>query len=471
MHAGGGRLVDADGELDRLPAQLLEQDLAELLADRGVVAVAGQVDQHADVAAVGVGSGDRPHRAALAGVHGGLGHRGQLVDGGVEQLVAGVALEGVHQRAAGVAAGVEAAAAQHLAGLLAQQRDADQRLGVRRGREEPEEAPLPRDLAVGAEGLHPDVVEVRRAVHGRARVGLRQHQQGALARLGLDRLGQPRERLGLVLVEAQDAQARAGHGTQDVLSVVLLQRVLAVAEEGEVVLGEPLEELGALPDLLRIQVGRRPAPQLGDDVEHPLAGARPVLDGLAHVAQHPLDVLDDDRGVLVGDPVDLDVHPRLAHRVVVGLQRPVVDRGDVLQGAGDVAADVEVRVHHDVHVAQLAGELHGQGVHEEGHVVGDDLDDAVPAGGPAVLGERGGQHPHLGGPLRAVLGQPVVAGERAVHVHVGAAGEVLRRDVAVVRAQQGAHLVVRRPSRPLPGLRQLGRLGDQVLQLTVVRRR
>ena len=68
----------------------------------------------------------------------------------------------------------------------------------------------------------------------------------------------------------------------------------------------------------------------------------PVLDRLADVAQHALDVLHDrGRVVAVGDPVDLDVHPRLADRLALGLERAVGARAHRLELAGDVADDVE----------------------------------------------------------------------------------------------------------------------------------
>ncbi len=221
VHPGGRGLVDADRELDRLAVQLVLEDPLEPLADAGVVAVAGQVDQDRDVAAVGVAADEHPHRPPLAGAHRGLGHRRELVDGRVQQLVARVGLEGVHQGLAGVAARVEAAALEDLLRLLADQRDPHQALGVGRAGEQAEEAALAVDLAVLVEGLHADVVEVRRAVHGRAGVGLGQHQQGLLARLRLHRLGQPPERLGHLLVGAQDAQPGAGHGAQVVVAVVV----------------------------------------------------------------------------------------------------------------------------------------------------------------------------------------------------------------------------------------------------------
>ena len=301
----------------------LLQDPGEALPDAGVVAVAGQVDDDRHVAPVGVAADQHPHRPPLAGCHRGHGHRRELVDRGVEQLVARVGLERVHQRLAGVAARVEATALEHRLGLLADERDPLQRLGVGGAREQAQEAPLAVDLAVGVEGLHADVVEVRRPVHGRPRVGLREDEQGLLAGLGLDGVGQPPERRGHLLVGAQDAEPGAGHGDEVLVVAAPLELVLLVAEEREVLAAQPLEQLGGLADLLRVErrrVGLEPGHDLLDLGVH----LAPVLDGLADVAQHPLDVVDDRRRVVtLGQPVDLDVHPRLADRLALRVEGAV----------------------------------------------------------------------------------------------------------------------------------------------------
>ncbi len=93
-------------------------------------------------------------------------------------------------------------------------------------------------------------------------------------------------------------------------------------------------------------------------------------------------------------------------------------------------------------------ERHRHRVDEERHVVGDDLDHRVPARGPAVLGDRGGEHPHLGGALRARRRE--LAGARRAR-RTGRprprSTDVLGRDVAVVGAQQ----VGRDPGRRAAG--------------------
>ncbi len=379
MHARGRGLVDADRELDRLAVQLVLEDPLEPLADAGVVAVAGQVDEDRDVAAVGVAADEHPHRAPLAGAHRGLGHRRELVDRRVQQLVARVGLEGVHQRLAGVAARVEAAALEDRLGLLPDQRDPHQRLGVGRAGEQAEEAALAVDLAVLVEGLHADVVEVRRPVHGRAGVGLGQHQQRLLAGLGLDRVGQPAERLRHLLVGAQDPEAGAGDRAEVVVAVVRLEPVLLVAEEGEVLVGQPLEQLGGLPDLLRVE-RRRVAAQGRRRSRRPAACIfcqSSTASRTSRSTRWMSSTIASGSSPSGSRSISTCIHDSRTASPS-GSRRAVGHRHHRLEHAGDVADHVEVGVDHDVHVAQLAGQLHGERVDEERHVVDDHLDHAVP---------------------------------------------------------------------------------------------
>ena len=260
------------------------------------------------------------------------------------------------------------------------------------------------------------------------------------------------------------------------LAVLLsLQVVLAVAEEREVVLGQPLEQVACLAGLVGVHALGRLDGELVDDVGDLGVHLRPVLDRLAHVAQHPLDgVLDLTEVVAVGDPVDLDVHPRLTRELaprpaeLLGL---VVDGADLAQLAGDVAADVEERVDDHVHVTALPRQLHRQGVDEEGHVVDDDLDHRAPRGGPSVLARRWRRHAHPSGALGPLAREPVVRGERAVEVGVGAVPDVLGRDVAVVGPDQVVDRLARRTTRVVARARQGDRPGQQLGQVLLTRRR
>ena len=235
--------------------------------------------------------------------------------------------------------------------------------------------------------------------------------------------------------------------------------------------GEPLEQLPGLPHLLGVE-RRRVALESGDDIVDLGVHLVPVLDRLAHVAEHPLDVVDDSSGVVaLADPVDLDVHPRLPDRLARRHARAVLDRGHALQRAGDVADHVEVRVDDHVHPAQLPGQLHGQGVDEERHVVDDHLDDGVAARGPAVLAQRGRERAHLRGALGPVERQLVVRREGAVHVDVGAVDDVLGSDVSVVGMEQNVDLIVGRATGAASVLGQVGGLVDELGLVHILRRR
>ncbi len=460
------RLRDAGGVLRRLAAELPGQDRRDPLAHRGVVAVAGQVDQARQVAAVGVGPHEQPQPAPLAGVEHRVGDGDQVLQRGLEQLVTGVGLEHVHEGLAGVALPRDPGRLDHGVRLLAHDGDARQRLGVGGRGVEAQEPALTDDLAAGVERLHPDVVEVDRAVHGRARVGLGQHQQRLLAGLGPHQLGHPAV-VGHVGVGPQDPAAGAGHGHQRAAlhPVEIGQPVLPVAQEREVVVGQPLQQRRPLGDLLVAQ-RRRGRAQLLDDLTDPVLHPLPVLDRLAHVEQHLLQpLLDRDQLVVLDLAVDLDVHPGLAPHVgtrplLTDLVALVVDH--LGQPAGDVAADEELRVDDEVDVATLLVEGHRHRVDEERHVVGDHLDHGVPTRGPAVLVDGRGEDPHVRGALRTLRREGVLADGGAVQVDVGALDEVLDGHVAVVLLQERLHRLPGRSAGASPRRRHGGGTGDEV---------
>ena len=145
----------------------------------------------------------------------------------------------------------------------------------------------------------------------------------------------------------------------------------------------------------------RAADLLGELAGPGLHGA-PVVDGGPHVAQHPQQGRArrcrrrratsssarsapdgvDVPGAGRRGAVDLDGDPRLdedvlADRAGVGLA--VGDLEDVEQGAVGVAPHDDLRVDDEVDAAPGPGQLVRHGVHEERHVVGDDVDDAVRA--------------------------------------------------------------------------------------------
>lgn len=261
--------------------------------------------------------------------------------------------------------------------------------------------------------------------------------------------------VGAVLgVGAQNAEAGAGHGGQ---GVGLGELVLPVAEEGEVVGREPAQQFTRLLDLLVTQiVGGRLTGQLFGDAQRGVAHLFPVLDGLADVREDPQQIGADLLEVgPVGLTVDLDMDPGFEDRVVRQVLAVRLEGQNFDQLAREVAADRDLRVDHDMDAAALAGQLVGDRVDEEGHVVGDHLDHGV-AAGPAVLLDGRGVDPHVGRPLGAVLGEPEVGKGSAEDVDRVPVGQVLRSGVQVVALEVPEHgllvraLAVLGPGRKVP---------------------
>ena len=146
-------------------------------------------------------------------------------------------------------------------------------------------------------------------MHGGAAVGLGQDEQLVLAGLGAGVGGQPAERRGvgvpgwvLSLCGCCGSERRMPSpvpGTATSTSSGCRPRglggqlVLAVAEEGEVVVGEPAQQLAGLADLLRRAAAAAAAASSSAMRSAACAHLRPVLDGLADVGEHPAQVGGD----------------------------------------------------------------------------------------------------------------------------------------------------------------------------------
>ena len=278
-------------------------------------------------------------------------------------------------------------------------------------------------------------------MHGGPAVRLGEDEELVLAGLGAGVGRQPLEgradRVALVArvmrIGAENAEPGAGNGGE---RVVLPQLVLPVPEEGEVVVREPAQQLTGLLHLLVAQVvGGRLGGQLVGDAQRGVAHLLPVLHGLTGVGQDAQQVGGDLLQIgAVRLAVDLDVDPGLDERVVGQLaDGPGLQDLDEL--AGEIAPHDDLRVDDDVDPAPLPGQLVGDGVDEEGHVVRDHLDDGV-AAGPAVLLDRRGVDSYVGRALRSVLGQPVVREGGSEDVVRVAVGEVFRGGVQVVALEE-----------------------------------
>ena len=165
---------------------------------------------------------------------------------------------------------------------------------------------------------------------------------------------------GVVLVPAQDAQAGAEHGPQQVLAVrrPCIELVLAVAEEREVVVGEPAQQLDRVGDVL-VRHRRAARARCASSSARPSACGRILgqssTASRTSVSTRRRSLCELLAVVAVADRVDLDAHPALddvAGDRVVGL-----DVGaDLDELAHRLAAHHDQRVHQQVDVEVAGGQ-------------------------------------------------------------------------------------------------------------------
>src|SRR2546430_3232300 len=134
-------------------AEGLHQDRLPLLPQLGRVILARRVDQTREETLERVATHEQPQPLPLLEVKDRLGDAQQILFGGLEQLVARIAVEYVHQRLPGMAAGRQARALDDVGDLAAKQRNI-RGIGAVRGRgEQAEKSMLTAYLAVAVEAL------------------------------------------------------------------------------------------------------------------------------------------------------------------------------------------------------------------------------------------------------------------------------------------------------------------------------
>ena len=431
------RLGDSGRVVDALGVEGRPQDAFHAQPDPGVEPVAGQEDQRRHEAPVGVAAEVDLCADAFLLVEHGFGDGDELVGRRLEQLVARVALEHLEQVLARVAVEREPQGRHDGLRPVAEDRDAADRGGVCRGGEQPEEPVLAGDLALIVEGLDADVVEVDRAVDRGPGVGLGHDEQFLVAGMLLDLGAQRRVGRGLGEVVAQQPESGSGHGQEAHLGALLGQRVLAVAEEGEVVGREPRQEAHNLVDLVGGDAGGAVGAQAFGEIGAPSPHLGPVVDRVADVAEDPLE-LGSDSGTPGGvtDPVNLDVHPRFAGDAERVVADGLIGVEHLDERSRRIAGDDQLRVDQEVDFAAATSQGHRDRVDEEGHVVGDDLDDAV-AGAPALGLDRGVVDEDVGRPHRPVACEVEMREGCSQEIFGHPRHEVFGRHVAVIPRQEG----------------------------------
>ena len=307
----------------------------------------------------------------------------------LEEVVAGIALEDRDQILEVVARRREPGARDHLGHLAAQHRDVDRAPGVGRRRVQAEEAVLADHVALGVVPLHADVVEIGRAVHGRTGVGLREHEQGSLVRLGPDRRRKPREAVGRVPVRVrlpvpEDAQPALGHRAQEVVAVgVAVEVVLPVAEEREV-LCRPSN--GAAPGLRPARRDRSAAVALR-------ARRRPRRAAASIFSQSPVAARTSastrSMSVRTSSRMSADVSRSTSTCTHDSRTKPgsSLDPSVARSVPSSVRCHREHRMHDEMDAEIVTVDGHRDRVDEERHVVVDDVDQRV--GRVPALGRDG----------------------------------------------------------------------------------
>ena len=199
--------------------------------------------------------------------------------------------------------------------LAPQQGDFARALGIGRGGEQPDDAELARQLAARIEELHAHVVHRGAAMDGCAHVGLGDdesrglHEEAADLRRHGDQLFTALQHMGFG--SAQKAQSRILDRHEIAARHAAIELVLAHAEKGEVIVGEPHQEgdrFGELRDGNRRRVGPVGVDRLGQPRLHDA----PVEDGGAHVGENLHELACELAELAVGHPAQMDVDQALA---------------------------------------------------------------------------------------------------------------------------------------------------------------
>ena len=312
VQTGQRRIADLGVFCRDLPAQRIGEQRRDALPAVVGEGILGDVDLDRGEAAIGIQADERLGMRALEQAQDAEGRFVEFVGLDLEQVVARECLQDVVEDLAIMAVAVEAGALGDDRGLAPQHRDRLERDAVGERREHADEAPLADQPPRVVVPFHAHVIELDGPVNGRAPVRLADDQR---RRLLEERKRGPRQRrFGALLAQhrkrrvAHQAKPRFRVGHRVGRAVAVDDVVFAKAQEGEVVVGQPVQEVHGLLHFLdrrRTGMGQQPvdgAPKPGD---HGL----PVVEGRTRIGQHRreagLDLFQHGRRGLL---VDLQIH-------------------------------------------------------------------------------------------------------------------------------------------------------------------
>ncbi len=339
------------------------------------VPVAGQVDQARQESPVAALADEEANLPVLGQSRDADEGRIQLLDVGLEQLIARMGFDGLPEGATSVILQVVAGTSHQLLGLFSQQRHPLDRLGIGGLGPEPHEPVLPDHPTAVVVDPGGDIVEVRVTVdRGLCRV-FRDHQEPALA--------------GRISVEAilrkgmQNAQPGAGNRGEASPGIPKL----VVPQEQEVALGHPAQQIDRAPHHLRrnrLRVGIKPLDNVADHGPHRFKIRGRLHHGLKSRSERRLQVMGQvcSRGAQGWE--DLEADPRLLDGI-----RALVN-GDKLAIA---THRQQARMEDPTDGPALATGQHRDRGHQERTIVGHDLDQRAAASADPLAQIGRGEHP------------------------------------------------------------------------------
>ena len=316
----------------------------------------------------------------------------ELLGGRLEQLVTGERFEQLDDLLVVVRAGDQILGRDDLLELVVQQRRLGGRLHVRLRGEQPDQPCLADDLALGRDDAHAHVVHPRAPVHRAVGLRLRDDEELALldpaTHVRIERVQRRRVGERARGHVGEDPQTRVRDGLDRPPLGTVGHPVLAIAEEHEVQLQEPFDEIDRLADL-RWGVDGRRLPRDLLHMMHALLHRLEVAHDETHIVQDRPDPPLEVAAVLLVEPaIQFEMHQRLAVRRVTAGHHP-------LQVTVLAANRADHRVHDQPHTEVPSRELLGDGVHQERRVVGVRLDDGAGHHVPVVV-DRRHEDPHGG---------------------------------------------------------------------------
>ena len=418
--------VDVELHIDAA-AKIFLQNLLGLDPQRRVVALLGDIDHAGEEAAVDIAAHEQAQHVPLLHLqHPETGGQ-QLLFTGLDQLVARVGFQHVQQRFVGMRARFKAGGGHDALEAVADEGDLGRTGVVDGGGIQADEAILSHHLAVLVETLDADVVHIGRTMHPGLAVGLGEDQQVGTEGRVTGAGGHGAEALAFVL-DGVLHQPQAGLGLRQDLVIPLhrLDVVATITHQGEVVGGHPFEEgdagvhLGLADRVLAFG-------QLLDDLVQARQHGLPVSHRQGHFPRHRVELGSQGVHLLfTGQVIDFD-EEGCFHR---GLLCGVVQFQDGANLAAFAADQVQRLVQHHVGGDVETLEGHADGVHQEGGILQDDLDDGM-GRLPSVAGQLGVVDPDIGLDAGTVVeGIPQTEGG-AIEIAVIAIVQVGARHVAV----------------------------------------